>query len=62
MSRRAKKSSPNLKKKMAEQNPDKSYGWYTAQHFSDYIERVVGEFNIIKFISTIVTIIPTLLR
>ena len=50
-----------MKKKMAEQNPDKSYGWYTAQHFSDYIERVVGEFNIIKFIS-IVTIIPILLR
>ena len=45
---------------MAKQNPDKSYGWYTAKHFSDYIERVVGEINI-KFIS-IVTIIPTTLR
>ena len=46
---------------MAEKNPDKSYGWHTAQHFSDYIERVVGEFNI-KFVSTTITIIPTLLR
>ena len=52
MSRRAKKSSPHKKKKkMAEKNPDKSYGWHTAQHFSDYIERVVGEFKFIKFIS-----------
>merc|ERR1712172_241488 len=31
---------------MAEKkNPDKSYGWKTAQHFSDYIERVVGDYG-----------------
>ena len=53
--------------KMAEKNPDKSYGWYKAQHFSDYIERVVGEIiNIklisIKFISIKFTIISTLIR
>ena len=47
---------------MAEQNPDKSYGWYTAQHFSDYIERVVGEIINIKFISIKFTIISTLIR
>ena len=52
---------------MAEKNPDKSYGWYKAQHFSDYIERVVGEIiNIklisIKFISIKFTIISTLIR
>ena len=57
---------------MAEKNPDKNYGWYKAQrwvlqHFSDYIERVVGEIiNIklisIKFISIKFTIISTLIR
>ena len=61
MSRRAKKSSPHKKKKMAEQNPDKSYGWHTAQRFSDYIERVVGEINI-KFIFIVTMMIPNLLR
>merc|ERR1711971_1260706 len=45
LSRRAKKSSPHNKKKMAEKNPDKSYGWHTAQHFNDYIERVVGDYG-----------------
>ena len=44
---------------MAEQNPDKSYGWYTAQHFSDYIERVVGEINF-KLISILIIFITTL--
>ena len=48
--------------KMAEKNPDKSYGWYKAQHFSDYIERVVGEIINIKFISIKFTIISTLIR
>ena len=34
------------RKKIAELNPDDSYvfGWFKAQFFSDYIERVVGEF------------------
>ena len=50
-----------MKKKMAEQNPDKSYGWHTAQRFSDYIERVVGEINI-KFIFIVTMMIPNLLR
>ena len=31
---------------MAESNPDKSYGWYKAQRFSDYMERVGGEITI----------------
>ena len=31
---------------MAKKNADKSYGWYKAQDFGDYIERVVGEINI----------------
>ena len=35
---------------MAKKNADKSYGWYKAQDFGDYIERVVGEINI-KLIS-----------
>ena len=48
--------------KMAEKNPDKSYGWYKAQHFSDYIERVVGEIINIKFISINITTISTLIR
>ena len=54
---------------MAEKNTDKSYGWHTAQHFSDYIERVVGEFKFIsivtiniKFVCFSITIIPTFLR
>ena len=48
------------KKKMADSNPDKSYGWYTAQHFSDYMERVVGEIIIIKLISIFIIFITTL--
>ena len=44
---------------MAESNPDKSYGWYTAQHFSDYIARVVGEISI-KFISILIIFNTTL--
>ena len=40
-------------------NPDKSYGWYKAQDFSDYIEEVIGEINF-NFISiqVILTTIP----
>ena len=38
-------------------NPDKSYGWYKAQDFSDYIEEVVGEINFIS-IQVIFTTIP----
>ena len=34
---------------MGKSNPDKSYGWYKAQDFGDYIERVVGEITV-KFI------------
>ena len=39
---------------MAKKNPDKSYGWYKAQDFGDYIQRVVGEINIklISFVNT----------
>ena len=54
------KSSPE-KKKMGKSNPDKSYGWYKAQDFGDYIERVVGEITI-KFISIIPIILTTTLR
>ena len=39
---------------MAKKNADKSYGWYKAQDFGDYIERVVGEINI-KLISIVIT-------
>ena len=39
---------------MAKKNADKSYGWYKAQDFGDYIERVVGEMNI-KLISIVNT-------
>ena len=39
---------------MAKKNADKSYGWYKAQDFGDYIERVVGEINI-KLISIVNT-------
>ena len=39
---------------MAKKNADKSYGWYKAQDFSDYIQRVVGEINI-KLISIVNT-------
>ena len=45
---------------MADSNPDKSYGWYTAQHFSDYMERVVGEIIITKFISILIIFTTTL--
>ena len=45
------------KKKMAK-NPDKSYGWYKAQDFSDYIEEVVGEINFIS----VQVILTTILR
>ena len=51
--------SSTQKKKMAESNPDKSYGWYKSQHFSDYMERVVGEITI-KFISILITFNTTL--
>ena len=44
---------------MAESNPDKSYGWYKSQHFSDYMERVVGEITI-KFISILIIFNTTL--
>ena len=45
--------------KMAKKNADKSYGWYRAQDFGDYIERVVGEINM-KFISiVIINILPS---
>ena len=37
-------------------------GTYKAQHFSDYIERVVGEIINIKFISINITTISTLIR
>ena len=39
---------------MAKKNADKSYGWYKAQDFGDYIERVVGEINT-KFVSIVIT-------
>ena len=39
---------------MAKKNADKSYGWYKAQDFGDYIERVVGEINI-KLFSIVIT-------
>ena len=39
---------------MAKKNADKSYGWYKAQDFGDYIERVVGEINI-KLVSIVIT-------
>ena len=38
---------------MAKKNADKSYGWYKAQDFGDYIERVVGEINI-KLVSIVI--------
>ena len=41
---------------MAKKNADKSYGWYKAQDFGDYIERVVGEINI-KLVSIVITCI-----
>ena len=47
------------KKKMPENNRDESYGWYKAEHFSDYMERVVGEITI-KFISILTIFIITL--
>ena len=53
------KSSPE-KQKMAGSNPDKSYGWYKAQNFSDYMERVVGEIIITKFISILIIFTTTL--
>ena len=52
------KSSPE--KKMADSNPDRSYGWYKAQHFSDYMESVVGEIIITKFISILIIFTTTL--
>ena len=48
------KSSPE-KRKMGKSNPDKSYGWYTAKDFSDYMESVIGEITI-KFFSIILII------
>lgn len=45
---------------MAGSNPDKSYGWYTAQHFSDYMERVVGKIIITKLISIFIIFTTTL--
>ena len=47
------------KKKMPENNRDESYGWYKAEHFSDYMERVVGEITI-KFISILIIFNTTL--
>ena len=43
--------------KMAEKNPDKSYGWYSAKHFSDYMEKVVGKINIEFILIVNITII-----
>ena len=31
-------------------NPDRSYGWYKAQNFNDYMERVIGNVFISTFI------------
>ena len=45
---------------MADSNPDKSYGWYKDQHFSDYMERVVGEIIITMFISILIIFTTTL--
>ena len=45
---------------MADSNPDKSYKSYKDQHFSDYMERVVGEIIIIKLISIFIIFITTL--
>ena len=45
---------------MADSNPDKSYGWDTAQHFSDYMERGVGEIIITMFISILIIFTTTL--
>ena len=28
-------------------NPDKSYGWYKAYYFNDYMERIIGTVFII---------------
>ena len=39
---------------MAKKDADKSYGWYKAQDFGNYIERVVGEINI-KLVSIVIT-------
>ena len=41
----------------AQQNPDKSYGWYSAKHFSDYMEKVVGKINIEFILVVNITII-----
>ena len=46
---------------MAESNPDKSYGWYTAKDFNDYMESVIGEITI-KFFSIILIIYTITLR
>ena len=46
---------------MPESNPDKSYGWYTAKDFNDYMESVIGEINI-KFFSIILIISIITLR
>ena len=40
---------------MAKKDADKSYGWYKAQDFGDYIESVVGGITI-KFFSIILII------
>ena len=48
---------PKSSSEMAK-NPDKSYGWYKAQDFSDYIEEVVGEINF----NSIQIILTTILR
>ena len=34
-------------------NPDKSYGWYKAYYFNDYMERIIGTVIISTFIFTL---------
>ena len=36
-------------------NPDKSYGWYKAHSFNDYMERIIGT----VFISTFIFILSS---
>ena len=34
-------------------NPDKSYGWYKAYYFNDYMERIISTVIISTFIFTL---------
>ena len=47
----------SLEEMASEKNPDKSYGWYSAKHFSDYMEKVVGKINIEFILVVNITII-----